>query len=95
MNTGKQLFDEINNNLKPNKLKPELGEFTTLVLHDKGNKVEFCRGWNDEFIVSFNPKTVGVKYSKIDSESKKRVTISKQYPLDQKDLLMTILNLLN
>ena len=90
---AKQLYDELNRDYKPNKKKPELGEFMTLKVYYGKAKVEFSVGWYDVFEVTFKPKTVGVVYTKTNPNTKEKKTVSKQYPLDQKNLLDTILAL--
>lgn len=90
---AKQLYDELNRDYKPNKKKPELGEFMTLKVYYGKAKVEFSVGWYDVFEVTFKPKTVGVVYTKTNPNTKEKKTVSKQYPLEQKNLLDTILAL--
>jgi hypothetical protein len=94
INTAKQLYDDISKHLKPNTKRPELGEFMTLKLYGDENKVEFSRGWYDIFIVTFRPQTIGVKLHKTDKSTKEAKTISKSLPLDQPNLLDTLLDLL-
>lgn len=93
MNTAKALYDELNKDFKPNTRKPELGEFCTLKADYKEQTIEFSIGWYDVFVVRFRPQTVGVKYTKTDQKTKEHTTVSKSYPLDQKNLLDTILDL--
>lgn len=93
MNTALQLFNEISRDYKPNKKKPELGEFCELKLFGKQNRVYFTIGWFDLFEVQFNPKTVKINYTKIDRETKNKKTITKQYPLDIENLLDKVLEL--
>lgn len=93
INTAKELFDEMVKICKPNTIRPELGEFTTLKVYNKENKVEFTINWDREFLISFNPKTIGVKIKIKSKEDSKEKTLSKQLPLNQKDLLSTILDM--
>lgn len=95
-NTAKQLYDEISNDFKINNRTRRINdipEITVLKLFDNQTKVEFSIKWYDVFIVSFNPKTVGVKYTTTNKDTKEHKTISKQYPLDKENLLDTILDL--
>lgn len=93
INTIDSLYKEISDNLKPNTKRPSLGEFMTLKKSGKTNKIEFTRGWDDSFTITFNPKTVGVKIYAIDKKSEKSKSVSKQYPLNQENLLDIILDL--
>ena len=94
INTAKLLFEELDKDFKPNTRRPELGEFTEL-RRCKDERVEFSIGWYKEFIISFKPKTVGVKYIVTDKQTKEHKTLSKSYPLEQENLLDAILELLN
>lgn len=93
-NTAKDLFNEISNTLKPNTRRPELDEFTTLKVYHTTKEVEFSQGWHTNIVVGFKPKTISVKITKIDSSTKDKTIVSKSYPLEQENLLDTILNLL-
>lgn len=94
MNTAKLLSEEISRDFKINNRtrRPELPEITTLIRRNE-EEVEFSIGWYDDFKVKFNPKTVGVKYVQTNPQTKEHKTISKQYPLEQENLLDTILDL--
>ena len=91
-NTAIDLYEELSRDFKPNTRRPELGEFTEL-RRFKNETVEFSVEWYKVFIVSFKPKTVGVKYTITDKITKEHKTISKQFPLDQENLLDKILEL--
>lgn len=87
------MFWECNNKLKPNKLKPELGEFTEL----KGTKdmVFMTLNWFTTIEILYRPKTVKLKVTVTNRETReKKVTIEKQFPIDQPNLLEEIVNLL-
>ena len=94
-NTVDALYNEISRDFKTNNRtrRTDLPEFMELKASYKENKVYFSIGWYDTFIISFNPKTVGVKYTKTNKLTRESQTISKQFPLNQDDLLETILNL--
>ena len=89
----KQLFDELNKDYKPNTKRPELGEFATLKMNLTDCKVEFSIGWYDTFVVTFRPQTIGVKYHKTDKATKETKIVSKSLPLEQENLLDTVLSL--
>lgn len=91
-NTAKDLYEELNKDYKPNKKRPELGEFCTLK-RTGDSKVEFSIGWFNLFTVQFNPKTIGVKINVVDKKNDTHWSISKQLPLDQDNLLDTILDI--
>lgn len=95
INTAKRLYDEISNDFKTSNRtrRLDLPEFMTLTLFSDKTKVEFSIGWYDTFNITFNPKTIKVKYIKVDKQTKETKTITKQLPLDQENLLDTILSL--
>ena len=96
INTAKALYDEISKDFKINnrtRRVDDIPEITVLRLYDNWTKVEFSISWYDVFIVSFNPKTVGVKYTYTNKATKESKTLSKQFPLDKENLLDTILDL--
>lgn len=85
------LFNELSENYKPNKKRPELGEFCELkCFYDKGLLL-FSIGWYDIFEVQFNPKTIKVKHTKINRQTKEHITKIKQIPLSIDNLLDKIL----
>ena len=96
INTARALYDEISRDFKicNRTRRTDLEEFMTLCLWSKDNKVEFSVGWYKSFVVSFRPQTVGVKLTVSDKRTGEQKHISKSYPLDQENLLDTILDLL-
>lgn len=91
--TAKDLYEEISRDYKPNKKRPELGEFCELRLDSKNNFVYFTIGWYNIFEVQFNPKTVKVKYTSTNRSTKEKKTITKQISLETENLLDVILSM--
>lgn len=91
--TAQDLYNELNRDYKPNKKRPELGEFCELKCFNKQSLVYFTIGWYDIFEVQFNPKTVKAKYTKTDNKTKEKTTVTKQFPLETENLLDKILEL--
>ena len=96
-NTARELYDEIGRDFKTSNRtrRTDLEEFMTLRLYGKENKVEFSVGWYKTLMISFRPKTIGVELIVNDKKTGEKERVSKSYPLDQPDLLDTILNLLS
>lgn len=92
---ARDLFNEINRDFKSSNRtrRTELPDFATLKGYFNECKIEFTIGWYDNFVVTFRPKTIGVKYHKSDKKEDKSISISKSYPLEQPNLLDTILDL--
>lgn len=92
---SKALYDEISRDFKicNRTRRVDLPEFATLKWSKRECQVEFSIGWYDVFIVTFRPKTIGVKYTKTNSAEKTHETVSKQFPLEQADLLDNILTM--
>lgn len=91
--TAKDLYEELSRDYKPNKKRPELGEFCELKLDYKQNFVYFTIGWSNIFEVQFNPKTVKAKYTSINKLTKEKKTATKQISLDTDNLLDVILSM--
>lgn len=93
INTAKALYDEISRDYKPNKKNPAIPEIFELIHYGNEKRVYFTIGLRDLFDVQFNPKTVKIRYTKIDKETREKKTITKQVPLEQEKLLDLILQL--
>lgn len=92
-NTAKSLFNEINLKYMIKGSNKDKGTITELT-RQRDETVEFSINWYSCFIVTFRPKTIGVKSTVTDIMTGDKKVTSKSYELSQPNLLETILNLI-